>query len=787
MAEGGPLYTDREKLQLDDVPTELWVTRYGVRDGVCAAGNIKWKDLGHELLDREYHKELGIIETNHPFDVRARFSKMFNKWIQTTARASWRQLIKALFNIGLTALAKDVEQRLLPVRHDRDCLVVPEFPKSQPHQPDIVSTTTPPDDVSSDSTTTETSVHHVEEETGEWAPTEETGDTQLVTSYHLPLQSQKGEQNIAIQQEATSPREKTSEIVIPSSGYFTASTGPSGSVPTPLMDHESSYSTKTETSSRHMEEEASTGECAPTEKMGVTLLPYTKANVWSESRNMELIGGPFLISCDGQTGRYFVWREHGLQLYLPANCARKRILVTVSSYIPFKSQPSPGVHIVSSIYHLRTNIKQFSNFVTLHLQHCVKLKSEEDCQKMCFIIHNKDGKTTVDGKFHIGHSYGTIEVTKFCYIYIAWEAERGINIRPLNDQQEDGVQEDANSGPLNNGSSEEPSHPSSAGGQQNSSNGDHGNDGLMLKPSTSMESNKSLAEEAGPTYVYEDMLAVPSNRLSITNKSWNGIYSIYRNLEGWRSFSIEVMVKEKQFNCPIDILTSEVEFDGGVATLTCNNLSSDSWVVDCIPFEVKKSVVDQEYFQFKETDDPNYSRHHSHRMVHKSLIYVTKKIHSECIPLNCHLIIKGVHPPQDIDLLAGSQDCMTLYKSSYSMQRAQVNMCDYENGNELLEKEPKMKHLIQFVIPKIKPLWEDVAYVLLYDIEEVESIKTHPQNDVKSCCNRLLIDWLSTSHGAHPKTWSTLIENLKSLEDLRAVVDDVEKKLQHPTVIADYQ
>ena len=129
---------------VDDVPTELWVTRYGVRDGVCAAGNIKWKDLGHELLDREYHKELGIIETNHPFDVRARFSKMFNKWIQTTARASWRQLIKALFNIGLTALAKDVEQRLLPVRHDRDCLVVPEFPKSQPHQPDIVSTTTPP-------------------------------------------------------------------------------------------------------------------------------------------------------------------------------------------------------------------------------------------------------------------------------------------------------------------------------------------------------------------------------------------------------------------------------------------------------------------------------------------------------------------------------------------------------------------------------------------------------------------------------------------------------------------
>ena len=98
-----------------------------------------------------------------------------------------------------------------------------------------------------------------------------------------------------------------------------------------------------------------------------------------------------------------------------------------------------------------------------------------------------------------------------------------------------------------------------------------------------------------------------------------------------------------------------------------------------------------------------------------------------------------------------------------------------------------MRHLIQFVIPKIKALWEDVAYVLLYDIEEVEGIKAHPQNDVKSCCKRLLIDWLSTSHGAHPKTWSTLLENLNTLEELTAVVDDIEKKLQHPTVIADYQ
>ena len=251
---------------------------------------------------------------------------------------------------------------------------------------------------------------------------------------------------------------------------------------------------------------------------------------------MVLIGGPFLISCDGQTGRHFVWKDYGLQLYLPTNCAQKRILVTMSSYIPMKSQLSPGAHIVSSIYYLRTNIKQFNNFVTLHLQHCVKLKTEEDCQKMCFVIHNEDRKTTVDGKFHIGHTYGTIEVTSFCYIYTVWKTDRGIIRKPPNDQQGDRVQKDAtNSSPSNSGNSKEPSHPP---GPQNSTNGGQSNDDLKSKPSTSTgidESNKSLAEEAGPTYIYEEMLVVPSKRLSLIDKSWNGIYSIYRNLEGWRS------------------------------------------------------------------------------------------------------------------------------------------------------------------------------------------------------------------------------------------------------------
>jgi len=75
-------------------------------------------------------------------------------------------------------------------------------------------------------------------------------------------------------------------------------------------------------------------------------------------------------------------------------------------------------------------------------------------------------------------------------------------------------------------------------------------------------------------------------------------------------------------------------------------------------------MIDQGYFLFKETDDPGFPKYHSHKMIHRSQIYVKKKVYSNCMPLKCHLTIKGLQPPQEIDLLTSSQDCITLYRSS---------------------------------------------------------------------------------------------------------------------------
>ena len=83
-------------------------------------------------------------------------------------------------------------------------------------------------------------------------------------------------------------------------------------------------------------------------------------------------------------------------------------------------------------------------------------------------------------------------------------------------------------------------------------------------------------------------------------------------------------------------------------------------------FQIKKSLVDQEYSRYKETDHPSYADYHLRRMICKSFIYVKKKIHSECVPLKCCMIIEGIKPPQDIDLLTESQESIILCTPSKS-------------------------------------------------------------------------------------------------------------------------
>ena len=80
---------------------------------------------------------------------------------------------------------------------------------------------------------------------------------------------------------------------------------------------------------------------------------------------------------------------------------------------------------------------------------------------------------------------------------------------------------------------------------------------------------------------------------------------------------------------------------------------------------------------------------------------------------------------------------------------------------------PEMWDLIKIVIPKIQSEWEDVAYSMRYDITIVKTIKEDCQNSEK-CCKKLFEDWLTTSHGATPKTRFELLNRIKEVDSLKA-------------------
>ena len=92
-----------------------------------------------------------------------------------------------------------------------------------------------------------------------------------------------------------------------------------------------------------------------------------------------------------------------------------------------------------------------------------------------------------------------------------------------------------------------------------------------------------------------------------------------------------------------------------------------------------------------------------------------------------------------------------------------------------------MVDIIEIVIPKIQAEWEYVAYALRYQIPTVKAIKAKCNDNPKKCCKELFEDWLSTNHGASPKTWSTLLDKLKKVEDLAAARDEIMEELKKLT------
>ena len=93
-----------------------------------------------------------------------------------------------------------------------------------------------------------------------------------------------------------------------------------------------------------------------------------------------------------------------------------------------------------------------------------------------------------------------------------------------------------------------------------------------------------------------------------------------------------------------------------------------------------------------------------------------------------------------------------------------------------------MDDLNKKVIPRIQANWEDVAYALHYEIFTVNNIKATNQGNPERCCSGLLKDWLTTNNGTSPKTWDTLLNALKGINQLYSVTQEIEKELCKYTI-----
>ena len=90
--------------------------------------------------------------------------------------------------------------------------------------------------------------------------------------------------------------------------------------------------------------------------------------------------------------------------------------------------------------------------------------------------------------------------------------------------------------------------------------------------------------------------------------------------------------------------------------------------------------------------------------------------------------------------------------------------------------EVQMWELTKYVIPKINANWEELAYCMRYSIEEVEGFRKGSE-DLKERCKKLLINWLTTDHVPKPKTYQTLLNHIKEIDDLNTASEVIEKEL----------
>ena len=211
----------------------------------------------------------------------------------------------------------------------------------------------------------------------------------------------------------------------------------------------------------------------------------------------------------------------------------------------------PGVYIGSAVCKFHCNVDRFDKDITLHLQHYIRLKSSEDCHKMCFIVCHGDIGYMKYGHFEVGCAFGIIKLNELSCVCIAWTADfqKSISIHmkvlpPIDilDSQ-------------NNFFSQSICSHSSENKLSTSKNHHYSSDQFktpLLSQSTVdssfcgvIKGQGEVMQAMSPPYKYEGMLTLPKDHSTLAK--WTGIFSVYLKILAWRIVCILYVVLYKKF------------------------------------------------------------------------------------------------------------------------------------------------------------------------------------------------------------------------------------------------
>jgi len=88
-----------------------------------------------------------------------------------------------------------------------------------------------------------------------------------------------------------------------------------------------------------------------------------------------------------------------------------------------------------------------------------------------------------------------------------------------------------------------------------------------------------------------------------------------------------------------------------------------------------------------------------------------------------------------------------------------------------------MKLINDIIVPKVSAYWHVVLIYLEYGIAFKKELERKHKGDPRQCCAALFEDWITSSRGAGPKTYTKLFEVLDQVPELVGATAEIRQLL----------